>query len=58
MKYSELKLKRMNKAVMNSTEDKIKYNILNFIHTIHLNELNFIQESFDTEFFGELVMTF
>lgn len=50
MKYSELKLKRMNNAGMNSTEDKIKYNILNFIRTIHLNELNFIEEFFDTEF--------
>lgn len=39
-------------------EDQIKFNILNFIRMIHLNELDFIGSSFGSEFFGELPMTF
>ena len=39
-------------------EDQIKFNILNFIRTIHLNDLDFIESSFGSEFFGELPMTF
>lgn len=58
MKYSELELQRMIKAGDLSIEDQIKFNILNFIRTIHLNRQDFIQESYDTEFYGELPMTF
>jgi site-specific DNA-adenine methylase len=58
MKYSELELKRMIKAGDLSIEDQIKFNILNFIRTIHLNKQDFIQESYGTEFYGELTMTF
>jgi hypothetical protein len=58
MKYSELAVKKMLKAEDLSLEDQIKFNILNFIWTIHLNELDFIESSFGTEFFGELPMTF
>ena len=41
-----------------SLEEQIKFNILNFIRTIHLNRQNFIESSFGSEFFGELPMTF
>lgn len=39
-------------------EDKTRLNILNFIRTIHLNNQDFIESSFDTEYFGELPMSF
>jgi hypothetical protein len=58
LKYSELAVKKMLKAGDLSLEDQIKFNILNFIRTIHLNELDFMESSFETEFFGELPMTF
>jgi hypothetical protein len=63
LKYSELAVKKMLKAGDLSLEEQIKFNILNFIRTIHLNELDFIESSFGTEFFGteffgELPMTF
>ena len=58
MKYSELELKRMIKAGDLSIENQIKFNILNFIRTIHLNKQDFVQESYGTEFYGELPMTF
>ena len=58
MKYSEIELKRMSKAGDLSVEDQIKFNILNFIRTIHLNKQDFVQESYGTEFYGELPMTF
>ncbi len=58
MEYSELELKRMSKVGELSIEDQIKFNILNFIRTIHLNKQDFVQESFGTEFYGELPMTF
>jgi len=47
MKYSELELKKMNKMGDLTIEDKIKFNILNFIHTIHLNNQDFIDSSYD-----------
>jgi len=58
LKYSELRVKKMLKAGDLSLEEQVKFNILNFIRTIHLNELDFIKSSFGTEFFGELPMTF
>ena len=57
MKFSELAVKKMIKAGNMSLEEQIKFNILNFIWTIRLNELDFIKTSFCTEFFGELPMT-
>ncbi|MCK0470096.1 hypothetical protein [Halalkalibacter sp. APA_J-10(15)] len=39
-------------------EEQIKAIILNFIRTIHLNNQNFIDTSYKSEFFGELPMTF
>jgi len=59
MKYSEIEVKRMLKAGHNlSLEEQIKFNILNFIRTIYLNEQDFIKSSYGTEFYGELPMTF
>ena len=58
MKYSEIEVKRMLKAGDLSLEDQIKFNILNFIRTIYLNEQDFIKSSYGTEFYGELPMTF
>ena len=58
MKYSEIEVKRMLKARDLNLEEQIVFNILNFIRTIHLNELDFIESSFGSEFFGELPMTF
>ena len=58
LKYSEIEVKIMLKAGDLSLEEQMKFNILNFIRTIHLNELDFIESSFGTEFFGELPMTF
>jgi hypothetical protein len=57
LKYSEIEVKKLLKTGVLSLEDEIKFNILNFIKTIHLNELDFIESSFDSEFFGELPMT-
>ena len=42
MKYSEIEVKKMLKAGDLSLEEQIKFNILNFIRTIHLNELDFM----------------
>ncbi|MDO9566555.1 MAG: hypothetical protein Q7J15_07435 [Candidatus Desulfaltia sp.] len=58
MKYSEIELKKMSKAGNLSIEDQIKFNILNFIRTIHLNKQDFIHESYGSEYFGDLPMTF
>jgi len=58
MKYSEIEVKKMLKEGDLSLEEQIKFNILNFIRTIHLNQQNFIESSFGSEFFGELPMTF
>ena len=58
MKYSEIELKKLFDAGELSLEDQVKGNILNFIRTIHLNRQNFIESSFESEFFGKLPMTF
>jgi len=58
LKYSELAVKKMLKADDLSLEDKVKFNILNFIRIIHINNQDFIESSFGSEFFGELPMTF
>ena len=58
LKYSEIEVKKMLKDGDLSLEEQIKFNILNFIRTIHLNERDFIESSFGSEFFGELPMTF
>jgi len=58
LKYSELAVKKMLKADDLSLEEQIKFNILNFIRIIHINNQDFIEASFGSEFFGELPMTF
>lgn len=58
MKYSELELKKMIKRGIDSIEDEIKFNILNFISTIHHNKQDFIESSYNSEYFGDLGMTF
>ncbi len=42
----------------NTGRNNNQLNQLNFIRTIHLNEQDFIQEFYGTEFYGELPMTF
>ncbi|GAE95288.1 hypothetical protein JCM21714_4508 [Gracilibacillus boraciitolerans JCM 21714] len=58
MKYSELELKKLSKLKHLEREKQIINNILNFIRMIHLNGDDFIASSYDSEFFGELPMTF
>lgn len=59
MRYSELEVKRLLKMSEElSLEDQVKANILNFIRTIYLNQQDFITSSFDSQFFGDLPMTF
>ncbi|NBG89520.1 hypothetical protein [Isachenkonia alkalipeptolytica] len=58
MKYSEIEVKNMLKVGELSLEEQVKFNILNFIRVMHLNQQDFIESSFATEFFGELPMTF
>lgn len=60
MRYNELELsKRIKTGTENvSTEDEISLNILNFIRSIYLNNQDFYQESYNTQYFGELDMTF
>ena len=58
MMYSKLALKKMVATKGLNIEEQIQFNILNFIHMIHLNKQDFIEESFGSEYFGELPMTF
>ena len=57
MKYSELELKRMIKAKYFSIEDKIRFNILNIIPTIHLINRTVFKNPL-VRIYGELPMTF
>ncbi|GAE31794.1 hypothetical protein [Halalkalibacter hemicellulosilyticus] len=58
MKYSEVEVHKLMKAKGLSLEEQIRASILNFIRTIHLNNQNFIETSYRSEFFGDLPMTF
>ncbi|NLJ18316.1 hypothetical protein [Globicatella sulfidifaciens] len=58
MKYSELAVKKLLKIKDLNIEDQVKVNILNFIRAIHLNEEDFIESAYGSQFFGELPMTF
>lgn len=60
MRFSELELKKMvDKGFDNITlEEEIVFNVLNFIHCIHLNQQDFYTESFNSQMFGDLEMTF
>lgn len=60
MHFSEIELKKMvDKGFKSiSAEEEIAFNILNFIHCIHLNKQDFYSESFNSQYFGDLEMTF
>ena len=58
MKYSTPEINKLWKIEDKNTEEIIKLNILNFIRTIHSNKHDFIDESYDAEFFGDLGMSF
>lgn len=60
MRYDELWLNKIiAKGHENFTvDDKITFNILNFIRSIHLNKQDFYSESFNSRFFGDIEMTF
>ena len=58
MKYSKSKLQRLFKMDKHDVEERIAINILNFIDTIHENGLDFVDEPFNSRFFGDLEMTF
>lgn len=56
--YSEQRMAELLEADDLNTEDKVAFNILNFIRTIQLNQQDFIEAQLDSEFYGELPMTF
>ncbi|MCC9293538.1 hypothetical protein LN736_01440 [Clostridium sp. WLY-B-L2] len=60
MLFSEAELKKMIKHGLKkiTLEEEIKFNILNFIHCIHLNRQDFYKASFDSKLFGNIEMTF
>lgn len=60
MRYNELELsKRIKNGTENiSIEEEISLNILNFLRSIYLNNQDFYRESYNTQYFGELEMTF
>ncbi|MBE0451887.1 MAG: hypothetical protein IBX70_13755 [Clostridia bacterium] len=58
MKYSEIEASKLSNAGELTIDERIKVNILNFIRAIHLNRQNFIKASYESEYFGELPMTF
>ena len=58
MIYLESELSRIIKKGNLSIEDQIKFNILNFIQTIHLNKQDFIHASIKSNFYGKLPMAF
>jgi len=58
VKYSETEVIHLLETKGLILEDQVKANILNFIRTIHLNKQPFIHSAFDTEYFGQLPMTF
>lgn len=58
VKYSETRVLKMCEGVDLRLEEQIELNILNFIRTIYLNKLNFIDASFNSQYDGQLPMTF
>lgn len=58
MRYSTSVINNLWKIEDKSLEETIQLDILNFIRTIHSNKHDFIDESYDTEFFGDIGMTF
>jgi hypothetical protein len=60
MILSEKEYKRLIESgyANDSVENEIELNLLNFIRVIHLNRQNFYSESFDSQHYGDLEMTF
>lgn len=60
MQFSEIQLKRLLKKGYENftTEDKISFNILNFINCVHLNKEDFYSEYFESKHFGDIEMEF
>ena len=60
MRFSELQFKHLvNTGYADMTiENEIEFNLLNFIRCIHLNKQDFYSESYGTQYFGDLEMTF
>ena len=60
MQFSEVEMKRIiDRGFKNvSLDEEIAFNILNFIYCIYLNKQDFYRESFDSQYFGDLEMTF
>ena len=58
MKFSKSEIRRLRKIKNRTIEETIQIDILGFIETIHSNKQNFIDEMYDSEYFGDLGMTF
>ena len=58
MKYSRSEINKLWEIEDKTLEETIKLDILNFIGAIHANKRDFIDESYDSEFFGDIGMTF
>ncbi|AKL96172.1 hypothetical protein CACET_c27270 [Clostridium aceticum] len=60
MRFNELELNKLIKKGYDkfTIEDEITFNILNFIHCIHLNKQDFYAEAFESKLFGDIEMEF
>ena len=58
MKYSTSEINKLWKIEDKTLDETIRLDILNFIRTIHSNKHDFIDESYDSEFFGDIGMRF
>ena len=58
MKFLTSEINKLWKIEDKTLEETIQLDILNFIRTIHSNGHDFIDGSYDTEFFGDLGMSF
>lgn len=58
MKYSTSEINKLWEIEDKTLDETIRLDILNFIRTIHSNKHDFIDESYDSEFFGDIGMSF
>lgn len=60
MIFSEKEYKRLLESgyANDGVKNEIELNLLNFIRVIHLNRQDFYSESFDSQYYGDLEMTF
>jgi len=60
MRYNEFALKKLMKKEFDdlSLDERIAVDILNFIHIVYLNKQDFYSARFDTQYFGDVGMTF